>query len=121
MPTVLVVEDEVPIAELLREVLGDEGYRVVVARDGREGLRLVGQLRPDAVLSDVMLPHLDGRALARAMQRDVAYRHIPIILMTAASRSTVRDVPHAAFIAKPFPFDVLLDTVARVLKGRNGA
>lgn len=121
MPTILVVEDEASIAELLRFMLEWEGYRVVTAADGREGLRLLGEAHPALVLSDVMMPHIDGRQLARAIQTDIEYRNIPVILMSAASQAIVRGVPHAAFIAKPFEFQEVLDTIARLLAGRDGA
>lgn len=121
MPTILVVEDEDCIAELLRFMLEMEGYRVIAAGDGREGLRLLGEVRPALVLSDVMMPHLDGRELARVMQTDTEYRTIPVVLMSAALPSIVQGVPHAAFIAKPFEYKEILETVARVLAERDGA
>lgn len=121
MATILVVEDEIAIAELLQLMLEWEGYRVVTAGDGREGLRLLAETRPDLVLSDVMMPYIDGRELARTMQTDMKYRDIPVVLMSAAPRSIMRGAPHAAFIAKPFEYREILDTVARVLAGRNGA
>lgn len=121
MAIILVVEDETSIAEVLQFILEFEGYRVAVAWDGQEGLRLLGEVQPDLVLSDVMMPRLDGRELARAMQTDVQYRDIPVVLMSAAPRSLVRDTPHAAFIPKPFEFEEVLATVARVLAGGDGA
>ncbi len=115
MPTILVVEDEISIAEVLRLILEFGGYRVVVAENGREGLRLLGESQPALVLSDVMMPYIDGRELARVMQTDMEYRAIPVVLMSAASRAIVQGVPHAAFVSKPFEFEEILATVARVL------
>ena len=115
MPTILVVEDEEPIAELLRAVLEDEGYRVITAADGREALERLAEARPALVLSDVMMPHLDGRALARALQADPAHRVLPLVLLSALGAASVAGVPHAAFVAKPFEVDGLLATVARLL------
>ena len=116
MPTILVVDDEEPIAELLRAVLEDEGYRVVTAADGQAALEQLAEARPVLVLSDVMMPHLDGRALARALQADPAYRAIPLVLLSALGAASVAGVPHAAFVAKPFELDGLLVTVARLLR-----
>ena len=115
MPTILVVEDEEPIAELLRAVLEDEGYRVVTAADGRAALARLAEARPALVLSDVMMPHLDGRALARALHADPAHRALPLVLLSALGAASVAGVPHVAFVAKPFELDGLLTTVARLL------
>ena len=115
MPTILVVEDEEPIAELLRAVLEDEGYRVITAADGQEALVRLAEARPALVLSDVMMPHLDGRALARALHADTALRAIPLVLLSALGAASVAGVPHAAFVAKPFELDGLLATIAGLL------
>ena len=116
MPTILVVDDEEPIAELLRAVLEDEGYRVVTAPDGRAALERLTETRPALVLSDVMMPHLDGRALARALQADPAHQALPLVLLSALGAASVVGVPYAAFVAKPFELDGLLATVARLLR-----
>ena len=115
MPTILVVEDEEPIAELLRAVLEDEGYRVVTAADGRAALARLAEVRPALVLSEVMMPHLDGRALAEALHADPALRAIPLMLLSALGAASVAGVPHAAFVAKPFELDQLLATIAGLL------
>ncbi len=112
-PTILVVDDEDSIAALLRDLLEDEGYQVVTAGDGRAALDRLAAQPVALVLSDVMLPHLDGRALARAMHADPAQRAIPLVLVSAAGAAGVRDAPHAAFLRKPFDLDALLATVAR--------
>ena len=113
--TILVAEDEESIAGLLRALLEDEGYRVVVAGDGREALDRLAAQRPHLVLSDVMMPRLDGRGLACAMAADPEYRAIPLVLMSAAGRAQAAGVPHAAFLPKPFDLDALLATVGRLV------
>ena len=115
MATILVVEDEEPIAELLRAALEDEGHRVVTAADGREALARLAEVRPALVLSDVMMPHLDGRELARALAADPDLRTIPLVLLSALGVVSVAGVPHAAFVGKPFELDHLLATIARLL------
>jgi CheY-like chemotaxis protein len=117
---ILVAEDEEAIAALLQALLEDAGYRVVVAGDGRAALDQLAAQRPHLVLSDVMMPRLDGRALARAMAADPAYRAIPLVLMSAAARIRAEEVPHAAFLAKPFDLDALLATIARLLDPDDG-
>ncbi|MDP9469617.1 MAG: response regulator [Chloroflexota bacterium] len=68
MKMVLVVDDEPVIRDLVADVLRDEGYAVVTAADGREGLDLLARERPDLVLMDVMMPGLDGREAYLAMR-----------------------------------------------------
>ena len=116
MPTILVVEDEPAIAEVVRATLEWAGYRVLVAADGREALARLAAGRPDLVLSDVMLPRLDGRDLVRALRAEPAYATIPVALMSAAGAQVaggeLADVP---FLRKPFDLDELLALVARLL------
>ena len=114
-PTILVVDDEAAIVELLQAVLEDEGYEVVTAGDGREALVSLAANQVALVLSDVMMPRLDGRELARTMHADPAHRAIPLVLLSAASPAIVQDTPHAAFVPKPFDLDALLATVAQLL------
>jgi CheY-like chemotaxis protein len=120
MATVLVIDDETSIAETVRAVLEDEGYVVQVARNGREGLARLEDARPDLVLSDVMMPELDGRELCRIMRADPAYRAIPIVLMSATSEASVRGrCAYTAFLGKPFDMDALLAVVATGLSVPN--
>ncbi len=116
MTSVLIVEDEVSIVELLCDLFADAGYRVVTARDGREALERLAAERPALVLSDIMMPRLDGIGLCHQMQADPAYHAIPLVFMSAAPRARPIDgCRYAAFVAKPFDVDQVLDTVARVL------
>ena len=118
--TPLVVEDEPSIADLLALILGAEGYTVVVVGDGRAALRRLAEARYDLILSDVMMPHLDGPGLARALQDDPGLRAIPLILMSAAHRPRDGVTGYAAFLPKPFDLDRLLATVARLLGPNHG-
>jgi CheY-like chemotaxis protein len=113
--TILVVEDEPSLADILRLMLEMAGYAVAVAGDGRAALGRLAEARYDLVLSDMMMPLLDGAGLAAAMHADPALRAIPLILMSALHRSPDGAVPHAAFLRKPFDYERLLATVARVL------
>ena len=120
-PLLLVVEDEVPIRAVLCSILEDEGYRAVGVGDGRAALAALATDRFDLVLSDTMMPRLDGVGLARALAADPDLRRIPIVLMSARRSTPAREVPHAAFLSKPFDLYELLDTVDRVLNGRQDA
>ncbi|MDQ4078925.1 MAG: response regulator [Chloroflexota bacterium] len=114
---ILVVEDERNIVELVSEVLADEGYQVMTARDGQEGLDRVAETVPDLILSDVMMPVLDGRAMGRALQSDPVYQDIPLVLMSAVSENALdaEDLSYHAFLSKPFELDTLVETINRLV------
>jgi CheY-like chemotaxis protein len=117
MKTILIVEDETLLAELLGDVFTSEGYKVAFAEDGRHALKQMAGERPDLVLSDIMMPGMDGLALCRAMQTNTAYRSIPVVLMSAAPLRVSRDdCKYEAIIGKPFDLDVLLEIVSGVLE-----
>ncbi len=115
---VLVVEDEFAIADLLEAILTDEGYSVVLASDGRQGLdRLAEGPLPDLVISDYMMPVLDGSGLIRAMQDSETQRGIPYIVMSAMPEAVIggRFKGCAAFVHKPFQLAAMVRLVASVL------
>src|SRR3954451_17526473 len=105
MPMILIAEDELSIATLLRDMLEDEGYAVLLARNGQEALALLGIHHPALVLTDVMMPILDGFALCRAIQANPAYQAIPVIVMSSMSDPPAADGCRASAILKK-PFDL---------------
>jgi DNA-binding response OmpR family regulator len=111
--TILVVEDDRFLLEIIGTALAEAGYEVRQARDGLAGLQEVEAAPPDLVLSDVRMPGLDGVALADRLSRRP--RPVPIILMSAVGHAAHRS-PHP-FIAKPFTLDELLALVEQVLSG----
>jgi CheY-like chemotaxis protein len=116
--TVLIVEDEFAIADLLEMALTDEGYRVLLAANGRQGLqRLAEGPRPDLVISDYMMPMLDGAGLIQAMRESEAQRDVPCIVMSSMPEANVRERigGYAAFVRKPFHLAAMVRLVARVL------
>jgi CheY-like chemotaxis protein len=118
--TVLIVEDEFAIADLLEMVLTDEGYEVVLAGNGRQGLeRLAEGPLPDLVISDYMMPVLDGAGLIQAMQENEAQRDIPFIIMTSMPEATIRAriKGYAAYVQKPFQLSAMLQLVTSILNG----
>ena len=119
MATVLIVEDEFAITDLLEMALTDEGYRVLTAANGRQGLaRLAEGPRPDLVISDYMMPVLDGAGMLRAMRDTEAHRDIPCIVMSSMPEANVRERVdgYAAFVRKPFRIAALMQLVATVLR-----
>ena len=117
MSMILVVDDEVSIIEVLHDVLLEEGYQVMTASNGQEGLKCLEKTQPDLVLCDVMMPILDGRELCRRMTANPRFSSIPLIFMTAVHKSFHQDdCKYVAVIAKPFDVDEVLDMVAQYTK-----
>lgn len=114
MPVVLVVDDEYGIARLLEDVFEDEGHRVLVASNGRQALERAAEQRPDLVLTDFMMPVMDGAGLIAAMAADPALADIPVIVMSSMPEETVaaRCSGYAVFVRKPFNIFDLIDLVA---------
>jgi CheY-like chemotaxis protein len=118
--TLLVVDDEVGITDALHDLLSEEGFAVLTARNGKDGLKRIDEKRPDLILLDYMMPVMDGREVLLALQADAAYRDIPVIMMSAMPRSSIpADCKPAAFLRKPFEIDRLLAEVSRLLTGRG--
>ncbi len=114
MPTVLVVDDEFGIAELFNAILTDEGYRVLTAMNGRHGLEVLAKERADLVITDYMMPVMDGAGLLQAMAENPALRAIPVVLMSSMSEATVaeRCSGYVAFMRKPFKIDKVVEVAA---------
>ncbi len=112
--TLLIVDDERAILDLLREVLEAEGYTVVTATDGLSALELVHAVQPALILTDIMLPQLDGLTLCARLQADPQTAHLPVLLMSAG-RTLPAEGSYAEFLSKPFHLDDLLAVLARCL------
>lgn len=117
MATVLIVEDEAPVRELLAELVQQMGHQALQAAHGREALAVVEAERPDLVLADVMLPILGGLELCRRLKADPATGSIPVILMSSARRPP-EEVGAAGFLDKPFDPAEIHAVILRWLPGR---
>src|SRR5277367_3063255 len=117
MAVVLVVDDEYGITNLLEDVLSDQGYRVLTATNGQHALERAGEERPDAVLTDYMMPVMDGAALIKAMAIDPKLKDVPVAVMSSVPEATVRErcPDFAVFVRKPFKIYALIQTVAELL------
>jgi len=104
MATVLVVDDEYAIAELLEAVLADEGHRVLTASNGAQGLEALEKERPDIIFLDYMMPVMDGAALLAHLTSRPAWRDIPVVMMSSVPEDamTERCRGFALFLRKPF-------------------
>lgn len=114
--TVLVVEDERPVRELIATSLQASGLRVVQAHHGRHALEVIAKQRPDLVISDVMMPLVGGVELCRSLKADPATSNIPIVLMSAAGLEAGRAANPDALVAKPFDLDAMDALVHRLLR-----
>jgi two-component system cell cycle sensor histidine kinase/response regulator CckA len=119
--TVLVVEDSATQAERLRLLLEGEGYRVDVVPNGRQALARIRVAPPDLVVSDVVMPEMDGYALCRAVRMADAARRTPIVLLTDLRTpfDIIRGLEAGAdnFITKPFEEEYLLERLRRMVEG----
>ena len=116
-PTVLVVDDEFVIVDLIETILTDAGYRVLTACNGKQGLARLSGKKPDVILLDFMMPILGGAEMLRAMAAEPAYQSIPVIIMSSLGEKVVAEkcMGYAAFLLKPFRATAVLSSVARVL------
>ena len=118
---VLLIEDDVTIARLLKEGLEDESYAVDVVNDGSEGYRTAVADDYDVIILDIMLPEMNGYEVCRALRNDG--NKTPILMLTA--RDTERDIVEGLdtgaddYLAKPFSFDVLLARIRALLRRPN--
>ena len=114
---IVVVEDDINIAELLRLYLEKDGFEVLIAHDGGEGLRLAEEEKPDLVMLDIMLPVMDGWQVCRALRKT---SKIPIIMLTAKGETedkvTGLEMGADDYIVKPFEVKELLARVHAVLR-----
>lgn len=118
----LVVEDNREILDYVAESFIDE-FDVLKAGDGREGLALALDKVPDVIISDVMMPNMDGNAMCRALKKDVRTSHIPIILLTAKDSFEAKEKGYDSgadsYITKPFTHKLLRSRILNLLQQRR--
>jgi two-component system phosphate regulon response regulator PhoB len=114
-PRILIVEDERALTKVLTYNLQREGYEVIVAHDGREGLHKAQTHPPDLIILDLMLPSLDGLEVCRELRAGEHTRSIPILMLTAKAEETDQVVGFTIgaddYVTKPFSVKVLLQRV----------
>ena len=121
--TVLIVEDEPAQAEMLSYNLEKEGYRVLLAGDGEEGLLLAREMVPDVIVLDWMLPGLSGIEVCRQLRGDAAMREIPILMLTARGEEEdlVRGIETGAddYVVKPYSPREVVARIKALLRRAN--
>ena len=110
-PTVLIVDDEPSIVDLLCEFLEDSGYHALLARNGRTALAIARREHPALVLTDRNMPGIDGVDLLRRLRSSPTTSNIPVVIMSS-TRPTSEGTDRVPFLAKPFDLDDMLATVA---------
>lgn len=118
MQTVLVVDDEFGVAEVLQSILEDEGYRVATAINGKQALARLGELTPDLIMLDYMMPIMDGTQTLAAIRRNAAFADIPVIMMSSLEEAAVRETctEYNSFLRKPFRAMAVVKLVAQLLE-----
>jgi DNA-binding response OmpR family regulator len=116
MKTIVIVDDEFALADVLTATLSDIGFLALSATNGKQGLEVMADHPPDLVLLDYMMPLLDGAGVLEAMRAAPKLAAVPIIMMSAVPESVVRTrcQGYAAFLRKPFDFETLLKAVEQV-------
>ncbi len=122
-PTILCIDDDRLVLGVCTSVLEAHGYRVVMATHGRAGIAIAEKEHPALILLDIMMPNLDGFAVCRQLRTDPAFRHTPIVFLTAMNEADLEEKGAEAgatlTIRKPFNPEQVVTAVDEVL-GRRG-
>lgn len=123
MPRVLIVDDSDTVLNFLRMILESEKYEVDTASDGHEGLARASQSLPDVIITDSIMPGMDGFSLLHALRADPATEAVPVIMLTSGDPHDpdhiVRDPQPDAFVKKSANLEPLLAEVREALKRRR--
>lgn len=121
--TILVVDDNPDLTDFLKKALGEFFKRVLIASDGIEALQLVKSHTPDIIVSDVMMPRMNGYELCKSVKEDIMISHIPVILLTARDdkQSKISGYKNGAdaYLTKPFEIEMLMELLRNRLKNRE--
>ncbi len=112
---ILIVDDEFGLADVIAEMLGERGYDVEIAINGKQGLLRLAERKADLVLLDSMMPVLDGPETLRAIRTTPALAAIPVVMMTSVPGPMPEEVEglHQGVLRKPFTPEQLFDAVER--------
>lgn len=121
-PLILIVEDDPAVGSMIEDYLGSNGYDTARAADGREAVHLAGELMPDLIVMDLMMPRLTGGEAARSLRQTPATMDIPILGISAvADVTSIADLlPIDDVLPKPFDLDDLIDAISRLLPRHLG-
>ena len=123
--SILVIEDEEDLCEILQEELGAEGYKVTIAHNGLEGLSRLQEVEPDLIICDRNMPSMSGHELLERLRNVYPqYKRLPFIFLTAlttpADRQAVAHLNPYAYLQKPLDFQQLRSTIEKALSQQAG-
>ncbi|MGA8643616.1 response regulator [Candidatus Binatus sp.] len=120
--TILIVDDEFGVLEVLEFILSDAGYRVVSALNGQEAIARLEETRPDLAIVDFMMPILDGNEVIKAIRSDKRLRNMPIILASALPEKTIRERcdGYTTFLRKPYRTEQLMEEISKLFDHPEG-
>ncbi len=115
--TVLIVDDEFGVLEVLEFILSDAGFNVVSAVNGQDALARLEETTPDLAIVDFMMPILDGSEVIKAIRSDPRTRNIPIILASALPEKTIRERcdGYNTFLRKPYKTEQLMEEISKLI------
>ncbi|NWJ48598.1 MAG: response regulator [Chloroflexi bacterium] len=120
---ILLIEDEKLLVENIVLFLQSEGYDVLTATNGADGLKMAQELQPDAIICDILLPKMDGFAILETLRQDKRFETTPFIILSAkAEKSSIKaglELGADEYIIKPFSLDDLLKVLATHLENSN--
>jgi chemosensory pili system protein ChpA (sensor histidine kinase/response regulator) len=118
-PRVLAVDDDPRILEILKNALEGGGFDARVLADPREACDLAGEFRPDVIILDIAMPHMDGFQVAARVRADAALKDIPLVFLTAwntqANLRKAQELQAAAYVEKPFQKEAFLGLLKQIL------
>ena len=121
--SLLIAEDKQDLREFLKDALKDKFKKIYQAEDGVEALRMIKQQQPDIIVSDVMMPQMNGYQLCKEIKENLNISHIPVILLTARADSESQLLGYKlgadAYLAKPFEMEMLLSVIQNQVKNRE--
>lgn len=114
---ILLVDDEITGAQVLGMILAEQGYTVTVVGDGRQALARLDESAPDVLVTDFMMPFMNGADLVRVVRAHPAFATLPVLVISGAPEAVLRayHLDYQAFLRKPFGFDAFVDAVRRLM------
>ncbi len=124
MDTILVVDDEKDLRDLLKVRFEYSGFKCVTAKDGREALKIVKEKRPSLIIMDLVMPKMDGIRAYKTLKASAEHKHIPIIVYTAQPPEIIAKKGEIAFdvvdfVLKPFDSKTLVLAVKKILNDKR--
>jgi CheY-like chemotaxis protein len=115
--TILIVDDELGVLEVVEFILKDLGYAVVSALNGRDALARLKETKPDLIVLDYMMPVMDGGAVLKELRNDNVNHAIPVIMTSAMPEKTIEErcSGYQVFLRKPYKYEKLVEAIEKVI------